>query len=266
MLPPFALKRPATLDEALSLIDEDAVPFWGGTELLLAMKMGLFRPDALVDLKHVPDLVGIAVGDGELVIKAGTTHAEVAWSPLVAEHAALLATASRTVGNARVRSQGTIGGNLCFAEPRSDIATVLTALDASVRLRSRDATRECRVVDFVLGAFYADREPGEILVEVVIPLPAPVGVYEKYATVERPTVVVALVQRPGNGGYRAVIGAVAEVPFVVDVSTLDELDGAAIAAAIDPIADLTGREDYKRHVTKVHVERAVARIRAVHDG
>jgi aerobic carbon-monoxide dehydrogenase medium subunit len=265
MLPSFALQRPATLEEALELIDEDAVPYWGGTELLLAMKMGLYRPSVLVDLKRLPELTGIVVTDDGLVIRAGVTHAEIASSPVVAEHAALLAVASRTIGNARVRAQGTIGGNLCFAEPRSDVATVLSALDARLRLRSADAAREVRTSDFILGAFYSDRAPQEILVEVVVPLPAAVGVYRKYQTAEHPTVAVALV-RPASGGYRAVIGAVAEVPYVVDVGSLDEVDAAAIAADMDPIADLTGQEDYKRHVTKVFVERAIAAVREMNNG
>jgi carbon-monoxide dehydrogenase medium subunit len=141
---------------------------------------------------------------------------------------------------------------------------VLTALDARVRLRSTSHARELRVPEFVLGAFYADRAPDEILVEVLVPLPAPAGVYRKYATVERPTVVVALVQR-ADGGYRAVVGAVAEVPFVVDAAALDEVDAAGVAAAIDPIADLTGQDDYKRHVTQVYVERAVAALREAAD-
>jgi carbon-monoxide dehydrogenase medium subunit len=121
------------------------------------------------------------------------------------------------------------------------------------------------VPDFVLGAFYADRTPREILVEVVVPLPAPIGVYRKYQTLERPTVVVALVHRAA-GGYRAVVGAVAEVPLVVDVATLDDIDAEEIAERIDPIADLTGQEDYKRHVTKVYVERAVAALREALSG
>jgi carbon-monoxide dehydrogenase medium subunit len=265
VLPAFALRRPATLEEALELIDDDAVPYWGGTELLLAMKMGLYRPAALVDLKRIPELTGITVTADGLVIRAGVTHAEIASSPLVAEHAPLLAVAAQTVGNARVRAQGTIGGNLCFAEPRSDIATVLTALDARVRLRSAAHAREIRVPDFVLGAFYADRAPEEILVEVVVPLPAPVGVYRKYQTVERPTVVVALVRR-ADSGYRVVVGAVAEVPLVVDAPTLADVDAERTAADIDPIADLTGQADYKRHVTKVYVERAITAFREAADG
>lgn len=265
MLPAFALQRPTTLEEALALIDDDAVPYWGGTELLLAMKMGLYRPGVLVDLKRLPELAGIAVTADGLVIRAGVTHAEIASSPIVSEHAALLAVASRTIGNARVRAQGTIGGNLCFAEPRSDVATVLAALDGRIRLRSSGGARELRAADFIRGAFDADRTPQEILVEIVVPLPAPTGVYRKYQTVERPTVVVALV-RPDSGGYRAVIGAVAEVPFVVEAETLDDVDAAAIAAEIDPIADLTGQEDYKRHVTRVFVERAVAALRETRNG
>lgn len=265
MLPAFALRRPATLAEALELIDDDAVPYWGGTELLLAMKMGLLRPGALVDLKRLPELTGMTASDDGLVIRAGVTHAEIATSPLVAEHAPLLAVVAQKIGNARVRAQGTIGGNLCFAEPRSDVATVLTALDARVRLRSADGAREARIRDFVLGPFYADRTPQEILVDVVVPLPAPIGVYRKYQTAERPTVVVALVTR-ADGTFRVVVGAVAEVPYVLDLATLADVHATEIAADIDPIPDLTGQEDYKRHVTKVYIERAVAALQEALDG
>ena len=111
MLPAFSIARPGTLAGALELIDDDRIPYWGGTELLLAMEMGLLRPDVLVDLKGVAELTGIALDGDELVIGAGSTHAEVARSEVVREHAALLATASAKIGNARIRAQGTVASS-----------------------------------------------------------------------------------------------------------------------------------------------------------
>lgn len=258
MLPPFAIQRPRTLGAALDLINDDRVPYWGGTELLLAMKMGLLRPDVLVDLKGLPELSGISADGEQLVIGGGATHAELARDPLVQARAGLLATAESKVGNARVRAQGTIGGNLCFAEPRSDVATTLMALGASVRLASATGERTLPVEEFVLGPYWTSREPEEVLVDVRIPLPAPTGVYLKFQPVERPTVAIAAVL--GADGARLVIGAVAEVPLVVDVASVVDVDVEAILAQLEPVPDLAGSEEYKRHITGVYVKRALARL------
>jgi carbon-monoxide dehydrogenase medium subunit len=224
------------------------------------MEMGLLRPDVLVDLKGVEELAGIRVDGSELVIGAGTSHARIARSPLVLEHASLLATAESRVGNARVRAQGTIGGNLCFAEPRSDVATVLMALGGSVRLAAGSGERTMLVQEFVLGPYWTAREPHEVLVEVRVPLPTPaVGVYLKFQPTERPTIAVAAVRR--GDGARLVIGAVAEVPLVVDVDDLADVDVDRIVAGVEPVADLTGATDYKSHVTAVYVRRALDGLR-----
>jgi carbon-monoxide dehydrogenase medium subunit len=261
MLPPFTIQRPATLAGVLELVDDDRIPYWGGTELLLAMEMGLLRPEVLVDLKGVAELTGITVQGDEMVIGAGSTHAQIARSAVVREHAPLLATAESHVGNARVRAQGTIGGNLCFAEPRSDVATVLMALGGRVRLATGSGERTLSVDELVLGPYWTAREPNEVLVDVRIPLPTPeVGVYLKFQPSERPTVSVAAVRR--GAGARLVIGAVAEVPLVVEVADLADADVPAIVAGVEPVADLTGAVDYKRHVTEVYVRRALEGLRA----
>jgi carbon-monoxide dehydrogenase medium subunit len=260
MLPAFSIARPGTLAGALELIDDDRIPYWGGTELLLAMEMGLLRPDVLVDLKGVAELTGIALDGDELVLGAGSTHAEVARSEVVREHAALLATASAKIGNARIRAQGTVGGNLCFGEPRSDVATVLMALGGRVRLATGAGERTVPVDEFVLGPYWTAREPHEVMVDVRIPLPTPeVGVYLKFQPSERPTVSIAAVRR-GNGA-RVVIGSVAEVPLVVEVADLADVDVPAIVSGVEPVEDLTGAADYKLHVTEVYVRRALEGLR-----
>jgi carbon-monoxide dehydrogenase medium subunit len=259
-LPTFDLHRPHSVGEAIALLDEDCVPYGGGTELLMAMRMGLMRPSGLVDLKRIPELARIELdggADGSLVIGAGASHDQIARHGVVREHAALLATAEQLVGNARVRAQGTIGGNICFAEPRSDVATVLVALDARLNLRGASGERSVPAAEFFLGPYWTVREPAELLVSITVPLPAPVGVYVKFQTVERPTVAVAAVRRP-DGTVRVVVGAVGDLPTAADYADLGAVDGDDLAARVEPVADLTGSERYKRHVTRVVVGRAVA--------
>ncbi len=263
-LPPFALLRPTTLDEALGELSEDSVPYCGGTELLLAMRAGLHRPDALVDLKRVPELSGVRVEDGVLVIGATERHADLAVHPVVRDRLPVFAGMERHIGNARVRSQGSLGGNLCFAEPKSDVATVLMALAASVTLAGPDGRRTMPVEEFVAGPYYADKEPDELLVDVRVPLRAGLrGAYVKFQTMERPTVGVAVLADDAAGWYRLGVGAVGEVPLAWSFGSLGEIDPDQIAAWVDPTPDLSGSEEYKRHVTGVYVRRALAELEQV---
>jgi aerobic carbon-monoxide dehydrogenase medium subunit len=261
VLPAFALARPETLDEALVLLSEDRVPFCGGTELLLAMKMGLHRPDALVDVKRLAELRGVTRDDGHLVIGAATTHAELTRNPLVGELLPLLRDVERRVGNARVRAQGSIGGNLCFAEPKSDVATLLIALRGLVTLRSASAERVVSVQELIEGAYFAAREPDELMVDVRVPVVAGLrGAYQKFQVTERPTIGVAVVEDPDSLACRVVVGAVGEVPAVREFPSVAQVDVDAVIDSVDPVADLTGSVEYKRHVTGVFVRRAIAAL------
>ena len=262
-LPAFSLVRPATLDDALAAIGDDAMPYAGGTEALVAMRAGLLRPPVLVDLKRLPELARVEVAGGTLRIGAIATHADVARHAAVAKAQPMLASVLLRVGNARVRAQGTLGGNICFAEPRSDVATALVALGATIVLQSTRGERSLPVEEFVLGPFTTDREPDELLVRIEIPLPGPDrAVYVKYQVAERPTVGVAAVEQSDGGRprRRVVVGAVSDRPLAFDADDAGEVDAEAVAAAVEPIPDLTGSEEYKRHLTAVYVRRALASL------
>ncbi|MER3388624.1 MAG: FAD binding domain-containing protein [Microcella sp.] len=265
MLPPFRLARPSTLDEALEALGEDQVAYCGGTELLLAMRAGLTRPEALVDVKRLPELSGIAVDGGHLVIGARETHMDVAANPFVLRHLPMLVSVVRNVGNARVRAQGSVGGNLCFAEPKSDLGTALIAFQATVTLASPRGRRELTVEDFIVGPYYAEKEPDELLVDVRIPIPAKGtrATYLKYQTMERPTVGIALVDDPDSGQSRLAIGAVGETSMAWNFTSMKDIDSTAISNEIDPTPDLAGSERYKRHITKVYVDRAINNLAKV---
>lgn len=260
-LPSFAHERPTTLADALALIGEDAVPYGGGTELLLAMRVGLLRPAVMVDLKRIPELREIGVEDGALVIGGTATHDEIAEHPLVAEHASVLRRVERAVGNARVRSSGTIAGNICFAEPKSDLTVTLLALGAVLELASARGARTLTVDELLQGPYWTDRADDELLVKVSVPLePGRVAVYRKFQLSERPTLGVAAVGWRGEARRRVVVGAATEVPVRVDVEQEAELDVDAFAAELDYVPDISGSEEFKRHIAAVMVRRALSEL------
>ena len=142
-LPELGLVRSDDLDEVLAAVDHDHAPYAGGTELVPAMGLGLRRPVAIVDLKRVEALnrIDVDAGAGAVTIGAAVTHRRLSDHTSVREHLPTLAATASRVGNARVRSTGTVGGNLCFAEPRSDLGCVLVALGAAAEARSDRGVR-----------------------------------------------------------------------------------------------------------------------------
>src|SRR5438270_2869090 len=135
---PFALEEPATLGEALALLDPEdpgVRPIAGGTALMLMMKSGLYRPQRLVSLRKVaPGLAEIRVGsDGALEIGAMARLAELQRSGAVRTAAPVIAETLLTHSNVRVRNVATIGGNLAHADPHMDLPPVLIALKARIR-------------------------------------------------------------------------------------------------------------------------------------
>lgn len=264
VLPPFALHRPESTDEALALLSYDDMPLGGGTELLLAMRMRMLRPDSLVDLKRIAELGKLEIDGNEIVIGGGITHAAAAEHPLILQYFPILSEVLHQVGNPRIRASGTLAGNLVFAEPKSDVIPILLSLDARLVLNSPAASRSLTITEFILGPYFSAREPNELLTEIRIPVGRVVrAVYMKYQTMERPTVGVTALDLDIEGTLirRIVIGAVADLPYLQDFSPSDSIDGMAIATNIQPIPDISGSERYKRHITGIYVDRAVARLK-----
>lgn len=138
MLQPFALEEPTSVREASALLahyGEAARLYAGGTELLLAMKEGLLHYDRLINIKTIAGLAGITHDADALRIGAATTHRMLERSPEVHTHFPALTHLEAHVANVRVRGTGTVGGNLCFAEPHTDPGTLLQVYDARVKLR-----------------------------------------------------------------------------------------------------------------------------------
>lgn len=276
-LPPFQVHRPASLVDAsrqLRELGDDAVAINGGTELLLAMKLGFAQYDHLVDLKRVPELLGVRRTGSAVTIGAGMTHRELERSPVVAEEITAMPRMLADVANVRVRSVGTIGGNLCFADPHSDPATFLAALGGSVVLGDGRSSRAVPVEQFFVGAYETVLERGELLVEVTVPLVPPgTGTsHVRMKTHERPVVTVASMVTVEAGtivAARLAVGSVTGTPLLPQAAEklvgarpdawTERIDEVAVASAmtVEPVADAEGSSSYKRALVEVFVRRAL---------
>ena len=270
-LPPFELHRPDSLAEASRLLTEygeDASVLCGGTELLLLLKLGFAAYGHLVDIKGIESLGGIRAENGAVVIGSTVTHRQIERSPTVLERLPALAAMERSVANIRVRSVGTLGGNLCFSDPHSDPATFLLALDAEVEY---DATR-LPLSRFLVGPYETALEPGQLLSAVHIPIPpAGTGIaHRKLAFHERPAATVTCLVRSADGlieqaniavgsvGARAIRAVDAE--RVLTGAALDDAPTLRAAAelaadASQPVEDANGSALYKTNLVRVLVER-----------
>jgi aerobic carbon-monoxide dehydrogenase medium subunit len=287
VLRPFTLHRPETAEEACALLvelGEDAAVYAGGTELLLLMKLGVLRPRHLVDVKRIPGFSAISLDeDARLTIGAAVTHRTVEQSALVRARCPLVGTVARHVANVRVRNVGTVGGNLAFADPHSDLATLFLTFDASVELQSPRGRRELPLDDFVLGPWETARTSNEVVASVMLtPWPGEThAAYVKFGVHERPTLAIAAMLRlaPGDSGHhggdrvaeaRIAIGCVNPRPMrmagaearltgasVTDLAHAAREASDIAAAGVDPADDLYGSADYKREMVAVFVRRAL---------
>jgi len=279
MLRRFDVHKATSVKEAVQLrqrFGKDAAIYAGGTELLLAMKMGVARWPHLIDVKPITSLAEISATKDTLRIGATATHWDIERNPLVAKALPALVQLEANVANVRVRAAGTLAGNLAFGEPHADPPPLLIALGARVILEGASGSRSLPVVDFITGMYETAIAADEIIVAIEIPLPARDArvAYVKFQILERPSVGVAAVATVRDGRFvgapSVIVGGVDEMPRRVetgqfagagarDAGTRGALAEAA-RAAVEPIADLAGGVEYKRHLVGVFAQRALAAL------
>ena len=279
----FEFLEPASVAEASRMaadLGEDVRFIAGGTALMLALRQRMLSPSHLVSLARLAPLRGIAFDARRgLRIGALALHAEIAEHPLVRQHAPMLAEMAAQVANPQVRNQGTLGGNLCYADPATDPPTCLLALDARVRLASHRGTRELPLAEFIVDYYTTALEPDELVQDILVP-PQPadaVGRYARFlrtAAEHRPMAsVAARLRRHGATCIEAciVIGAATPVPARLaraeaclagrPVTTDLVAEAADIAAAdLSPLDDLRGSAEYRRAMVRVQLRRTLAAL------
>lgn len=196
----FDYLMPKTIDEAISLLashGERAKYIAGGTDVMIKIKEQKISPQYLISLRHIQGIDQILYKDGELRIGAMVTHRMLELSQIIREHFPMITDAVTNIGSVQVRNVATIGGNIVNAVPSADGAIPLIALGADVRLRGPKGERTMALEDFFLGPGQTLLEPGEIVLEFVIPKfpPHAGGAYCKHtrrAAMELPILGVAV--------------------------------------------------------------------------
>jgi len=275
----FTIHQPKTIAEASQMLaefGENGSLYAGGTELLLAMKHDLLRYQHLIDVKIIPELNRIELRNGALMIGSTATHRAIERSPIVKENLPVFADMETHVANVRVRASGTLGGNLCFAEPHSDPATLLLALGAKAHIQGKSTSRAIGIDQLITGSYETSLGADDILASVELPLLSKTqrAAYLKFQLKERPTLGLALVLDIEGEQIKkanAVVGSVSAVPTrsekanqlligsQADVEKRLVDAGQALAEVADPVDDLEGSADYKRHLIGVFLRRAFLR-------
>lgn len=273
----FDYVAPGSLDEALAALGDDSKVMAGGMSLIPLMKMRLFSPAVVVDIGRIPGLDSIEDDGDHISIGALVRHAETASNDLVTANAAALATAASLTGDVQVRNQGTTCGALAHADVAADQPAGAIACGAVMVAQSPSGTREIAASEFFVDSLTSALNPDEILTAIRIPKAGPgeASAYDK------------LGRRGGRSDY-AVAGAAAWVKKsngsiedarvgITGVGTRAQLaegvtealigtdgsDSAVEAAAervledVTVLEDLYGSEEYKSHLAKVYVRRAV---------
>jgi carbon-monoxide dehydrogenase medium subunit len=283
-LKPFAYFEPGTVAEAVEILAREgnaAYPLAGGTDLLVRRKRGDISARALVNLKRIAELRGIAREPGGVRIGALATIAELEQSAIIRQGHPVLAEAAGVLGSPSIRNLGTVGGNIGRASPASDIAPALMVLNARVTVEGPQGRRTLEVERFFRGPGVTILSPGEVITCFFLPEMARgcAAVYERLG--RRQGMECALVgvasflalseQEDEARDARIALAAVAPVPLRARKAeevlcsgplTEERLQESARAAAEDcmPITDMRASGAYRKDMVRVLALRALRRV------
>ena len=274
----FRYLRAESLPHALDLLadGEDVKVLAGGQSLLPMMKLRLAVPEAVVDIGGITELAGVSPDGDRVRIGALTTYRALQRDELIAARFPAMTDALAVLADQQVRARGTVGGCVAHGDPAADLPAVLLALDASVTVAARGATRTVALGDFLRGIYATDLATGEIVTEISVGAAPPPGqAYEKFEqsashlplagvcaalSVSDGVITSARVAVTGVAGRvfrsfdteRALAGAPAE-PASLEASAALAADGA------EPLSDQHATGPFRQHLARVLARRALAR-------
>jgi carbon-monoxide dehydrogenase medium subunit len=268
----FDYVRAESLAQALELLGEhgeDAKLLAGGHSLLPLMKLRLATPEVLIDIGRLAELSYIGDGGDHIAIGALTSHDEVSRSALIAAELPVLAHVAGQIGDPQVRHRGTIGGSIAHGDPASDLPALVMALGGTLVLTGPGGRREVAAGDFHLGFLETVLRPDEILTEIRLPKMGGRGWgFEKITKRAQDWAIVGAVAVRLDGNGSVGVGLINVGPVPVRASAVEAAVGAgsgpAEAAAqadvgIDVTGDLNASEAFRRHLSRVLVERALVK-------
>jgi len=270
----FDYQKATTVDEAISALSGGGKLLAGGHSLLPAIKLRLNQPEKLINITGISELKGIKEEDGEIVIGAATTHAEIMNNSLIKSKLSFFSKGTAMIGDVQVRNHGTIGGSLAHADPASDWTAMVLAADAAIEAQGNGGKRRIKATDFFTGLFSTALQDDEILTAIRIPEP-PAGTKTVYVKFFQPAsrfaIVGCAVFRTPDGKTNIAFTGVSSTPFrdtaaenIVSGKTLDEatINAASNVAAeeADILSDHYASEEYRKHLAKVYLKRALKAI------
>jgi carbon-monoxide dehydrogenase medium subunit len=280
MLPrEVAYARPESIDEAVRLLGahDGARALAGGQTLVSVMKQRAAAPEVLVDLADLDELrsIGLSADGTSLDIGAMVSYRQLIRSPEIAAGRPIIAEAARTIADVQVQNRGTIGGNVCVADPTNHFPPLLTALGATFTIRGAEGERTVDAEEFFVGVYWTAVGEGELLTHVTVPLSRPgVGDALEGVTLGRNgTYLVNVAASVGHGDLRIAMGCVSAVPErakAVEETlhgkelTTETVEAAmlGLGATIDPPSDVHASADYRRALIEVCAARAVLKASA----
>jgi carbon-monoxide dehydrogenase medium subunit len=257
----FEYQKAKSVDDAAKIIakDSDAKVLAGGQSLIAAMKLRLAKPSSVVDLGSVKGLSGIKVDGKNVTIGAMTRHAEVAASTEVKKAIPALAALAGGIGDRMVRNMGTIGGSIANNDPAADYPAGALGLGATIVTNKRKIAAD----DFFKGMYETALGKGEIIEQVVFPIPKRAAYMKFKNPASRYAIVGVFVADTGSGVRVAVTGA---APSVFRLAQMEK----ALASKFAPESvanisvpekglnsDLHAKAHYRAHLITVMARRAV---------
>jgi aerobic carbon-monoxide dehydrogenase medium subunit len=279
--PKFRYFAPQSVGEALALLAEhadEARVLAGGQSLVPLMNMRLVHPGVLVDINGIGELAYINAWDSGVAIGALTRDATLTSDSMVAKRLPVLRDAAHHVGHPAIRNRSTVGGSIAHADPAAELPAVMVALNAEFVARSRSGSRTISAQDFFKGYLTTDLKEEEMLTELRIPgLPSRSGsAFVEFARREGDYAlagVAAVITLDSNGTIAdARLGLCSVGPSPVRPQAAETLlrgqhpgneAWAAAAAAVvsvldNPLSDIHGSADYRRHLAGVLTKQALA--------
>lgn len=272
---PFELLRPTSKAEALSAMSRGAVPFAGGQTLLQAMRLGQKTPQTLVDLSGISGLSdSITQIDERILVGARVTHRQFIEHSLINQHLPWLAQAAAKIGDVQVRNLGTVLGNLCWADPRANMAVAMMAGDANV-IATGDSDPES-TVKIPLSEFFTGYQQNSLGSRLACGIELPLhanaqGVYLEFSRQPQDLALCNVCVVHDGQQWRVAVGGIAE--RAVRVLELEEklslsqnpdfLNALASNSNFVPPIDAFGGRAFKMQLAATLIRRAVDKLRTV---